>query len=81
MRECHLSKNGYALTGRVVDAKVEADGDIHIALVDANGRSFAIFRERTPISRQRKKGNRLLLPNQTASCLTPNLMIWGISGD
>jgi hypothetical protein len=26
----------YALTGRVVDAKVEADGDIHIALVDAN---------------------------------------------
>jgi hypothetical protein len=25
----------YALTGRVVDAKVEADGDIHIALVDA----------------------------------------------
>ena len=27
----------YALTGRVVDAKVEADGDIHIVLVDANG--------------------------------------------
>jgi len=27
----------YALTGRVVDAKVEADGDIHIALVDASG--------------------------------------------
>src|SRR6266853_446013 len=26
----------YALTGRVVDAKVEADGDIHIALQDAN---------------------------------------------
>ena len=25
----------YALTGRVVDAKVEADGDIHIALEDA----------------------------------------------
>src|SRR5438552_10388436 len=25
----------YALTGRIVDAKVEADGDIHIALVDA----------------------------------------------
>src|SRR6266508_3546655 len=25
----------YALTGRVVDAKVEADGDIHIALQDA----------------------------------------------
>ena len=27
----------YAHTGRVVDAKVEADGDIHVALVDANG--------------------------------------------
>ena len=27
----------YALTGRVVDARVEADGDIHIALQDANG--------------------------------------------
>src|SRR5205809_4045370 len=27
----------YALTGRVVDAKVEADGDIHIALQDATG--------------------------------------------
>jgi hypothetical protein len=27
----------YALTGRIVDAKVEADGDIHIALVDASG--------------------------------------------
>jgi hypothetical protein len=26
----------YALTGRVVDAKVEADGDIHLALADAN---------------------------------------------
>jgi hypothetical protein len=27
----------YALTGRIVDAKVEADGDIHIAFVDATG--------------------------------------------
>jgi len=27
----------YALTGRVVDAKVEAAGDIHIPLVDASG--------------------------------------------
>ena len=27
----------YALTGRVVDARVEADGDIHIALADVNG--------------------------------------------
>lgn len=27
----------YALTGRIVDAKVEADGDIHLALEDATG--------------------------------------------
>jgi hypothetical protein len=27
----------YALTGRIVEAKVEANGDIHIALVDASG--------------------------------------------
>ena len=27
----------YTLTGRVVDAKVEADGDIHLALEDATG--------------------------------------------
>ena len=27
----------YAVTGRVVGAKVEADGDIHIALQDATG--------------------------------------------
>ena len=27
----------YALTGRIVEAKVEADGDIHIALEDATG--------------------------------------------
>jgi len=29
----------YALRGRIVDAKVEPDGDIHIALQDANGNS------------------------------------------
>jgi len=27
----------YAVTGRVVEAKVEADGDIHLALEDATG--------------------------------------------
>ena len=32
-------QKGYALTGRVVDAKVETDGDIHIALQDASGDS------------------------------------------
>src|SRR5215472_3484897 len=30
----------YALTGRVVDAKVEADGDIHLALQDADGKNI-----------------------------------------
>jgi hypothetical protein len=30
----------YALTGRIVDAKVEADGDIHIALEDATGNNI-----------------------------------------
>ena len=30
----------YALTGRVVEAKVEADGDIHIALADATGNNL-----------------------------------------
>jgi hypothetical protein len=30
----------YALTGRVVDEKVEADGDIHIALADATGNNI-----------------------------------------
>jgi hypothetical protein len=29
----------YALTGRVVDLKVEADGDIHMELEDATGNS------------------------------------------
>jgi hypothetical protein len=32
-----IENNWYALTGRVVDVKVEADGDLHIALADATG--------------------------------------------
>jgi hypothetical protein len=39
----------YALTGRVVDAKVEADGDIHIALVDANGNSVGTVSAEIPV--------------------------------
>src|SRR5207247_10248812 len=34
----------YALTGRIVDAKVEADGDIHIALEDATGDNVGTIR-------------------------------------
>src|SRR5205809_7980569 len=32
-----IENNWYALTGRVVALKVEADGDLHIALTDATG--------------------------------------------
>jgi hypothetical protein len=39
----------YALTGRVVDLKVEADGDIHIALVDANGNSVGTVSAEIPV--------------------------------
>jgi hypothetical protein len=39
----------YALTGRVVDAKVEADGDIHIALVDANGNNVGTVSAEIPV--------------------------------
>ena len=37
----------YALTGRVVDAKVEADGDIHIALEDATGNNVGMALRQT----------------------------------
>jgi hypothetical protein len=39
----------YALTGRVVDAKVEADGDIHIALVDATGNNAGTVSAEIPV--------------------------------
>jgi hypothetical protein len=39
----------YALTGRVVDAKVEADGDIHIALVDANCNNVGTVSAEIPV--------------------------------
>jgi hypothetical protein len=39
----------YALTGRVVDAKVEADGDIHIALEDANGNNVGTVSAEIPV--------------------------------
>jgi hypothetical protein len=32
-----IENNWYALTGRVVEVKVETDGDLHIALADATG--------------------------------------------
>ena len=41
----------YALTGRVVDAKVEADGDIHIALADANGNNVGTVSAEIPVGK------------------------------
>jgi len=42
----------YALTGRVVDAKVEADGDIHIVLVDATGNGVGTVSAEIPVGPQ-----------------------------
>ena len=39
----------YALTGRVVDAKVEADGHIHIALEDATGNAIGTASAEIPV--------------------------------
>jgi hypothetical protein len=39
----------YALTGRIVDAKVEADGDIHIALEDATGSNVGTVSAEIPV--------------------------------
>jgi hypothetical protein len=39
----------YALTGRVVDAKVEADGDIHLALQDADGKNLGTVSAEIPV--------------------------------
>jgi hypothetical protein len=42
----------YALTGRVVDLRVEADGDIHIALKDANDNKEGIVGVEVPVGTQ-----------------------------
>ena len=39
----------YALTGRVVEAKVEADGDIHLALEDATGKNVGTVSVEIPV--------------------------------
>ena len=39
----------YALTGRVVSAKVEADGDIHVALQDATGSAVGTVSAEIPV--------------------------------
>ena len=37
-----IENNWFALTGRVVTVKVEADGDLHVALTDATGNKHGI---------------------------------------
>ena len=39
----------YALTGRVVDIRVEADGDIHVALKDATGKKTGTVGVEVPV--------------------------------
>jgi len=39
----------YALTGRVVDANVEADGDIHLAVQDADGKNTGTVSAEIPV--------------------------------
>jgi len=48
-RGCQPEEKRYALTGRVVDAKVEADGDIHLALQDADGKNAGTVSAENPV--------------------------------
>src|SRR6516164_9551081 len=50
-----IENNWYALTGRVVAAIVEADGDLHIALQDATGDKAGIVVCEIPVG---PRGNR-----------------------
>src|SRR6266567_339023 len=42
----------YALTGRVVDIRVEADGDIHVALKDATGNKVGTVGVEIPVGQK-----------------------------
>ena len=48
-RGCQPEEKCYALTRRVVDAKVEADGDIHLALQDADGKNAGTVSAENPV--------------------------------
>ena len=48
-RGCQPEEKWYALTGRVVDAKVEADGGIHLALQDADGKNAGTVSAEIPV--------------------------------
>ena len=43
----------YALTGRVVEAKGETDGNIHIALEDATGNNVGTVSAEIPVGTSR----------------------------
>jgi hypothetical protein len=58
----------YALTGRIVDAKVEADGNIHIALIDATGNRVGTVSAEIPIGPKRFELRRGAQPNASAAC-------------
>lgn len=73
----------YALTGRVVDAKVEADGDIHIALVvptettlELSAPKFPLAQSGARFGKQCLAGRRRLFPSalrpRTISTFTSN---------
>jgi len=47
-----IENNWYALIGRVVAVKVEADGDLHIALSDATGDKPGIVVVEIPLGPQ-----------------------------
>jgi hypothetical protein len=47
-----IENNWFALTGRVVDVKVEMDGDIHVALQDATGDKAGIVVCEIPAKQQ-----------------------------
>jgi hypothetical protein len=47
-----IERNWFALTGRVVKVKVEADGDLHIALQDATGNKPGIVVVEVPAKRK-----------------------------
>ena len=47
-----IENNWYALTGRVVAVRVEADGDLHIALQDATGDKLGIVFCEVPVGPQ-----------------------------
>jgi hypothetical protein len=51
-----IENNWYALAGRVVAVKVEADGDLHLALQDATGDKLGVVVVEIPANNSRARG-------------------------